>query len=1021
MKSLKVRLRWRRAGGDDNISRLALILAAIGLTGAGVAGTWVLYAHGGDKQAVAAHDMAEKLWGERPPDYVVTVKDGVGTVTQVSPQAPVMTVTLTASSQQAFTGQSVTLTATASKDVNGYVLEILDQTTGQWVGARVTYGTTDTATVSEATPGSHTYVAYIVDPNNTSTPVAESAPVTVTWIQAYTVSLSASASTVEVGGNVTLTATANQDVAQHTLVIVDETTGEQVGAPTTSGMSAQAVVSQTSAGTHTYVALIQDQSGTLAESQPVSVTWAQANVTLQVDAPQSGLVAGKTAQVSGRVTLPDGTPVPGTTVTISATGGTITPAQVTTDTNGNFTATYTAPNTQGTYKITASCNGSTASTTVQVRQEFTVTLQASETALPIGQSVILTATSNQDVAPYSLSIVDETNNQVVGGPVTNGTSVQAVVSQTSAGTHTYVALIQDQSGTLAESQPVSVAWAQANVTLTINAPQSGLTPGQSTEISGRVTLPDGTPVPGVPVTVSATGGTVTPAQVTTDANGDFTATYTAPDMQGTYTVTVTCGGGTASTTVQVRPAFTVTLQANETALAIGQNVTLMATVNEDVAPYSLVILDETTGQVVGGPVTSGRSVQAVVSQSASGTHTYVAIIEDQSGTLAESQPVSVTWAQANVTLTINVPQSGLAPGQSAEITGRVTLPDGTPVSGVPVTICATGGNVSPAQVTTDANGNFTATYTAPDTPGTYTVTVEVGGASSTTQVSVAAAYATNNVDTITLGTTSNPRGIAYGNGFIYVANAAANTVSVIDVNTNSVVSTIPVGTYPCDIAYGNGFVYVVNVSSNTVSVINATTNKVVKTISVGSAPTSAAFGNGMVYVTNSYSNTVSVINATTNAVVATVAVGNRPNSVTFGNGMVYVVNGDSHTVSVIDPNTNKIVSTIPISNNDSADGATYANGFLYIAHVSYDTVTVVDTATNQVVATISVDSPGQVAYGNGFLYVTNVSSNSVSVIDPKTNQIVATVPVGKGPMGITCVNGFVYVTNFASSTVSVLH
>jgi YVTN family beta-propeller protein len=122
------------------------------------------------------------------------------------------------------------------------------------------------------------------------------------------------------------------------------------------------------------------------------------------------------------------------------------------------------------------------------------------------------------------------------------------------------------------------------------------------------------------------------------------------------------------------------------------------------------------------------------------------------------------------------------------------------------------------------------------------------------------------VDTIT-GLGNAPFGIAYDsvNERIYVTNFGDDTVSVIDITTNTVIDTIPIGVVPFDIAYSpdNQRIYVTNVGDDTVSVINTTTNTVDPTqITVGSAPYGIAYDlvSDRMYVANSLDETVSVIN-----------------------------------------------------------------------------------------------------------------------------------------------------------------
>ena len=114
--------------------------------------------------------------------------------------------------------------------------------------------------------------------------------------------------------------------------------------------------------------------------------------------------------------------------------------------------------------------------------------------------------------------------------------------------------------------------------------------------------------------------------------------------------------------------------------------------------------------------------------------------------------------------------------------------------------------------------------------------------------------------------------------YAYVTNLGSNNVSVIDTSTNTVVSTITVGTSPWGIAITpNGlYAYVTNLGSGNVLVINTSTNTVVSTISVGASPTSVAITPNGLYAYVTYSGNVSVIDTSTNTVVGTISVGSVP-------------------------------------------------------------------------------------------------------------------------------------------------
>jgi YVTN family beta-propeller protein len=110
-----------------------------------------------------------------------------------------------------------------------------------------------------------------------------------------------------------------------------------------------------------------------------------------------------------------------------------------------------------------------------------------------------------------------------------------------------------------------------------------------------------------------------------------------------------------------------------------------------------------------------------------------------------------------------------------------------------------------------------------------------------------------------------PFGVAYdkANGYIYVANAASNTTSIIDGRTSSVVATVKMGTFPYKVVVdpSDQYIYVTNWGSNSISRIDPTTNIAESTnLGVREKPTRVLVNtlNGNLYVTSSGgSNTLS--------------------------------------------------------------------------------------------------------------------------------------------------------------------
>src|SRR5438270_6128482 len=101
--------------------------------------------------------------------------------------------------------------------------------------------------------------------------------------------------------------------------------------------------------------------------------------------------------------------------------------------------------------------------------------------------------------------------------------------------------------------------------------------------------------------------------------------------------------------------------------------------------------------------------------------------------------------------------------------------------------------------------------------------------------------------------------------FAYVTNTAGNSVSVVDVNTNSAVAFVPVGLFPWGVAVnpGGARAYITNSGNNTLSIIDTATNRVVATPIVGASPVGIALNRDGTtgYVTNYYGGDVSVLDA----------------------------------------------------------------------------------------------------------------------------------------------------------------
>ncbi|HEX3832280.1 MAG TPA: alkaline phosphatase family protein [Solirubrobacteraceae bacterium] len=290
------------------------------------------------------------------------------------------------------------------------------------------------------------------------------------------------------------------------------------------------------------------------------------------------------------------------------------------------------------------------------------------------------------------------------------------------------------------------------------------------------------------------------------------------------------------------------------------------------------------------------------------------------------------------------------------------------------------------------------------------------------------------VSAITSGTT-NPYGVAAtpDGSQVWVTESGTNTVSVIPTQgsaPNKISGTVVVGIYPHGIAItpDGKTAYVANTGPNTgpggsetVSVIDVSTQSVTATIDVGEAPQVVTISpdGSLVFVT--YADGVYVITVTSGSVSKVHERLRNPHgvSVTPDGTYAYVTDTEHDAVVVISTSSLRsigriTVGTTPWNTAFSADGSS-----AYVTNANDNTVSVIDTASRRVTTTIPLGSgtttdaeatftqinqvPTAVSLGpDGKIWVACNASSSLVVIDPASNAAITSIDIGLGdePTGI---------------------
>jgi YVTN family beta-propeller protein len=152
-----------------------------------------------------------------------------------------------------------------------------------------------------------------------------------------------------------------------------------------------------------------------------------------------------------------------------------------------------------------------------------------------------------------------------------------------------------------------------------------------------------------------------------------------------------------------------------------------------------------------------------------------------------------------------------------------------------------------------------------------------------------------NPNGVVIDTISDPYlavGIAFGHGSVWIRNAnfePGGGLWRVEPATNRVTAKVPLSFYPFGLAVGEGGVWTADSATDTLVRIDPATNRIAKRVPVGNAPLDVAVGFGSVWVANFADGTVSRVDPKLERVVATIKVGLTPEHLAVGEDGVWVI------------------------------------------------------------------------------------------------------------------------------------
>lgn len=247
---------------------------------------------------------------------------------------------------------------------------------------------------------------------------------------------------------------------------------------------------------------------------------------------------------------------------------------------------------------------------------------------------------------------------------------------------------------------------------------------------------------------------------------------------------------------------------------------------------------------------------------------------------------------------------------------------------------------------------------------------------------------------------------------IYCTNAYDNSIFKIDIEKNTILDSLYVGSFPTSIRYFQDYLYIANSDSNSISIIEENTFSLIENIPVGERPIDIEIdeSNMKMYVANSCGQSLNIIGLN-NKENKTIDLDNNPVKIIVEEDICIlsiVNNGETSNsnISIMNKKTHKIVESlnfkgifntvIKINGNEIVFITNIDNGFLYRVNIK----------KGYVLNKIQLKGmPNKLEWdGDKTLFISNILSNTLTLFNIDSNQVIDNIKVGIEPNGILVFN-----------------
>jgi parallel beta-helix repeat protein len=370
-----------------------------------------------------------------------------------------------------------------------------------------------------------------------------------------------------------------------------------------------------------------------------------------------------------------------------------------------------------------------------INERPTARLLTDKTLVPPNQIVTFIATTSSDdkrVDQYLFDFGDGKNS--------GWTTLSIFVHEySSVGSYNASVTVMDDFGVTSSNVAIATISVQSLTPLDVSLTSNSYSVGSEEQVTITVHVTDGiSAVENASITLfSIEAGSFTPSSGLTNSAGDFTTTFTAPNV-------------TKITNIRM------TVTASKSGYADGSDykyLEVLPILLVQVTADPITVISEATSNVTVHVTTVGQPVAGAaitISSDGGGNFSVTTGTTDSNGDLTSIFSAPQTTTQLNITITATATKTGYADGQgqikltiepkiliiqftsspttvNSEVTSQLAVQvtcNTTPISDVTVAFFSDGGgDFSATNGTTNSNGYFTMTFSAPQTTTQLNVTI----------------------------------------------------------------------------------------------------------------------------------------------------------------------------------------------------------------------------------------------------------------------------------------------------------